>query len=214
MRGANRLPQRLFLVDVPMIATIPDIEFEAFGVPVDILNGKRNSRTHLETSRVMIPAARIIEIYSAGHKILMPNKDDLAGLYDILDKFLTDIIAANQQSINKIDVDERFVEEVDKFCMEMFSFNRITIIRRKLSNSQTSGYNIVPDLMSLRHAGHTSYQQQPQQPQHQSYSKRDVFDMVPDQPQDVTFIFNQSPTLNIDNIKRESMIKHLQQKKE
>lgn len=203
------LPNRLFTVEVPMVVTIPDLELEMFGTPIDMINGKKNPKTHLETSRVMLPVARIIEIYSSGHKIMMPIREEISELYKVMDVFLTRIVEANQLSLNKVDIDEHLVEEIDKFCTEMFSFNRNTILKGQLDVNKSSGYNLGVELMTLKHVGHTPRQQV--QPDIQSYQRNSVFDMIPDQPQEVTYIFGQGPKIAVDTIKRESILKHLHQ---
>lgn len=204
------LPNRLFTVEVPMVVTIPDLEFEVFGVPVDMINGKKNAKTHLEVSRVMLPVTKIIEIYSAGYKIMMPIQEEVSELYKVMDVFLSRIVEANQLSLNKVDIDEQLIEEIDKFCTEMFSFNRNTILKGQLDVNKSSGYNLGVELMTLKHVGHT--QQQQIQPDNQSYRRSSVFDMVPDQPQQaVTYIFGQGPQIAVESIKRESILKHLHQ---
>lgn len=203
------LTSTLFTADVPMIATIPSIEFELFGVPVDVVNGKRNNQTHLEKTRVMINAKRLIEIYSEGHRITLPFKEDVSRLFILLDSYLSEIIKANSMSVNKISVDVTFVEEVDKFCMEMFSFNRATIVQKCLMQTQKSGYNITDGLMAVKHAGHspsniTKADVTPYYPG----QRKNFMDMIPDQP-NINYVVNQSPTLDMDKIKRESVMKHL-----
>lgn len=142
----NSINTRLFLCNIPLIATYSEAELELYGLPITIQNGKMNKDTYNDTTRVMISVNRMVDLYSAGMPISVLKIDDTAEIYKILDNYLSKQ-DEQQHSLNGIvDKDEDRLAEIDKFATEMFGYNKNTIVKGNMNAS--SGFGLKVNLLN------------------------------------------------------------------
>lgn len=136
----NKLPDRLFKVRVPIMATYTEEELELFGMPLEKNNGKVNNKSFLEMTVVMITLSRMIDIYMQGYPISIINQQESAEIYKILEDYLSGVNNTQTYSPNQITIKDDRLEEIDKFANEIFGFNRHTIV--KSSMNVNHGYDL------------------------------------------------------------------------
>lgn len=150
------LPNKLFLVRVPIVATHTDAEIELLGLPVSINHyqnygsnyGMCNYQAYKELTTVMLPLTRIIDIYCNGHKIVVVNKSDIPIIYDILEKYLLGVTAVKQFSLNHALIEEDRMDDIERFAQEMFGINKAVIAKSVFDQMSQNPFNINAGFMT------------------------------------------------------------------
>jgi hypothetical protein len=144
----RKLPTRLFLIRVPIIATYSDDEMMLYGLPTDTINDKPDPKCYENMTTSMMNIDRMISIYENGFRISIIKQEESAIIYKALEQFLIDWNTTIQYSPNmatNTKKDDR-LESIDKFLTEMFDSNRPTILK-DIAGSQM-GYSMDMGLMS------------------------------------------------------------------
>lgn len=141
----NELPDTLFRVRVPTIATYSEAEYRAFGIPVSSYDGKRCKMDAEEMTTVHLPLTRIIDIYSNGMPIMLVDKTQLHSMYTSIEKYLSNVIEDSNFSLNRLTITEDRIPEIEKFVEEMFGHNKAAIVKTLISNNK-SGFDLGLDL--------------------------------------------------------------------
>ncbi len=135
----NALPNKLYRVRVPEIATYTEAEMEILGVPLTVIDGSDRKHHYKETVTVMLPLTKLVDIYTSGYSIEILNRDDITEIYNILERYLNDSLEAANYSPNRAAVIEDRHEEIEKMLEEMFGYNRKTIVKETLKNHTSFG---------------------------------------------------------------------------
>ena len=144
------LPNDLFMVRVPIIATYEDREIDTFGLPFSIDNqGNQFMDTYKELTTVMLPLDKIIDIYIKGFYIAVVNKEDISKIYVILEKYLSGSVSNPNAYINRGFVKEERLEDIERFANEMFGLNKATIVNDAVKESKNNPFGLNLDLMPL-----------------------------------------------------------------
>jgi hypothetical protein len=151
-KNYRKLPTKLYLVRVPIIATYSQAELDLYGIPTDFVDGKEEKESYKEFTNAMIPIARMIEMYEFGYPIKIINKKDSVAIYNALEKYLKDWSVDFRYSPNmKVDtIDKDRLELIDKFLNEVFDFNKGSIV--KDIAGQQSGYQMNTPVMGVHMA--------------------------------------------------------------
>jgi len=142
LKNGLTLPDNVFKVRVPIIATYTEQEIELYGVPLDSnnTNGKTDKESYQNMTIVMINLDRIINIYIQGYPIYLVDQTKRDIMFKILEEYIyvnnNDVRTSLNQNIVK---DERLYE-IDKFVNEMFGNNKESIVKGMVS--QSNGYAI------------------------------------------------------------------------
>lgn len=154
------LPDRLFMVKVPYIATLSSAEIDAFGLPVDIdhgtdigsMTGIYNYQAYNHFTTVMLPLTRIIDIYCNGYEIRINNREDIPIIYEILETYLRGVINVQNFSLNRRMIKEDRLDDIERFANEMFGLNRGVIAQSAFDKTKTTSFNLNLDFMSPQEA--------------------------------------------------------------
>lgn len=142
LKNGLTLPDNVFKVRVPIIATYTEQEIELYGVPLDVnsKNGKSDKESYQNMTVVMINLDRIINIYIQGYPIYLVDQSKRDIMFKILEEYIyvnnNDVRTSLNQNIVK---DERLYE-IDKFVNEMFGNNKESIVKGMVT--QGNGYAI------------------------------------------------------------------------
>jgi len=215
MYDQTKLPNDLFRVRVPTIATYTEEEIAIYGLPTEYDSEGDIKDTFGDMSVVELSINRIIDIYSMGYPLSIATPEDSKKLFTILENYLNAQVNQYTNSINQSFVRDERTNEIDKFLTEIFDYNRNTIVGDMIKNTgggfaldlgmmntgtlHTPTATLSDDSVQIDHAtgttgimaGYTS-QQQPLQPVQQQM-----------QP----MLQQNQPAININNIKRKSVIK-------
>lgn len=135
----NALPNKLYRVRVPEIATYSDAEIEILGLPLTIMNGDDRKHHYKETVSVMLPLTRLVDIYTSGYSIEIIDRNDITEIYNTLERYLNNSLETANYSPNRAAVIEDRHEEIEKMLEEMFGYNRKTIVKDTLKNHTSFG---------------------------------------------------------------------------
>jgi len=141
----TKLPNRLFKVRVPIIATYTEEEMKVYGLPVDITEGKPNKETFKEMTVAMFNLDKIIDMYINGYPIYIVNPNDSKEIFKILEEYIAIQNNKVSHSLNTPTYEEKRLHEIDKFVSEMFGYNKNTIVQDIIK--PTNGYAIDFGLM-------------------------------------------------------------------
>jgi hypothetical protein len=135
----NRLPDTLFNVSVPLISTYSEEEMVIMGVPIAEHSNGRTACIDEAMTNVMLPITKIIDIYSTGAKIELPNTAQVTEIYKILERYLSESNSVTPELNAPGHVDDRDAD-IDRFADEMFNLNRSDIVNNTVN--QKSGFDI------------------------------------------------------------------------
>lgn len=118
-----QLPNKLFLVRVPILATYSPEEIEVLGLPTTYNSfGNYDNQAYRNFTTCMLPLTKIIDIYISNFPIYIVNKEDTAIMHKMLLDYLQDLYYNNVDYNIKYTVDDR-VDDIEKFAREMFNIN-------------------------------------------------------------------------------------------
>jgi len=137
------LPDYLYKVKVPAIATYSEEEIDNFGTPVTIMNGMKKEDFEADTI-VMLPLDKIVDMYIGGYSIVLMGHDETAKLYKMLEEYLSKL-DVRQSSINLRPLRDERADDIERFLTEMFGYNKSTIVKDALGGS--SGFNLGMNVM-------------------------------------------------------------------
>ena len=150
----RELPDKLFTVKIPVLATYSEAEIDILGIRTDTVNGSNDPKSHEYTTIVMLPVKRLVEIYSQGFPISVINESDMLEIYDILERYLKDWDGYEYTSPNLInmDSDDDFLELINTFLTEVFGNNKSTIVKDTVDHSAgNSGF--LPEINTMNTYG-------------------------------------------------------------
>jgi len=204
----NKLTRQLFTVRVPLVATYSEDEIELYGLPVNIVKGKKqDSMDNLTT--VMLPLESIIDIYKQGFFIRLVNKEDLNIIYSQLEDYINGIEHGGKRSINVQEGDVDKLNDVDKFLTEMFDNNKPSLVRGMISGN--SGFNLGVDVMRSR-TGSTftgEVKKTSLLAGYEDSNTSEVIDTGVSTTKGVTFISEEcQPVIDMTKIKRTTTVRH------
>lgn len=146
VNGIN-LPDTLYSVRVPMLATYTEEELEIFGIPLDVNDkNKADINTYKNTTVCMMNINRIIDTYLNGYPIGLTNPDEAMILFKTLEAYLNIHVNKIQRSINAPVKQDSRLMEIDKFVTEIFDYNRNAIVKDMVGVG--SGFNLNIGLMN------------------------------------------------------------------
>jgi len=148
-KSYRKLPTKLYLVRVPIIATYSQAELDLYGIPTDFIDGKEQKESYKEFTNAMIPIASMINMYENGYPIKIINHNDSVEIYNSLEKYLKDWSVDFRYSPNmKVDtIDKDRLELIDKFLTEVFDFNKGSIVKDIAGQQQ--GYQMNTPVMGV-----------------------------------------------------------------
>jgi hypothetical protein len=134
------LPDTLYRVRVPTIATYTENEIEILGIPFSVVDGKRCKNDTMEMVNVYLPLDRIIDIFLNGFPILLIDTNEVGEIYEVLENYLSNSLNAKTTSLNRATVKEDRYDEIEKFLEEIFGYNKYAIVKSAIT--QNDGFNI------------------------------------------------------------------------
>lgn len=149
LKNGLTLPDNLFKVRVPIIATYTEQEINAYGLPLDVdnnKNGTANKNSYNNMTTVMLKLDKIIDIYIKGYPIYLVDNEQSKLMFKILEEYIYVNNNDVRTSLNQEVVKDDRLYEIDKFVGEMFGYNKETIVRGIVT--QNNGYTINMGLMS------------------------------------------------------------------
>lgn len=148
----KELPNRLFLVRVPIICTYEEVEAEILGMPTtyDFTNDRiLDKKAYNSLTTCMLPLTKLIDIYNNGYEVYIVNQEDVSTIYTILDEYLTSTIAVkNNFVLNAELVEEDRIDGIEKFAKEMFGLNKGPILRSMVNIEHVNGFDLNMNLMT------------------------------------------------------------------
>ena len=147
LKNGMSLPDNVFKVRVPIIATYTEQEIEIYGIPLDVnnTNGRPDKESYQNMTIAMLNLDRIIDIYIQGYPIYLVDQSQKDLMFKILEEYIyvnnNDVRTSLNQNVVK---DERLYE-IDKFVNEMFNNNKESIVKGMVN--QNNGYAINMGLM-------------------------------------------------------------------
>ena len=147
LKNGLNLPDNVFKVRVPIIATYTEQEIEIYGIPLDVnnTNGRPDKESYQNMTIAMLNLDRIIDIYIQGYPIYLVDQSQRELMFNILEEYIyvnnNDVRTSLNQNVVK---DERLYE-IDKFVNEMFNNNKESIVKEVVN--QNNGYAINMGLM-------------------------------------------------------------------
>lgn len=148
------LPDTLFLVRVPMIATYSDHEISTVGMPVNMINGVADMRTFNSMVTCMLPLDRIIDIYVSGYPIRLVNHSDLETIYNMLDTYVRGTSDPTGFNLNADRIVEDRLFEIERFASEIFDTNKVAILKQAMRFEHGYTADIEPMGMAMREDKH------------------------------------------------------------
>lgn len=146
MLTTARLPDTLYSVRIPHIATYSEEEIAVYGIPMsESVNGKKEY-TDDELTLVMLPLTRIIDVYSNGYPIYLIDHDQITEIYKILDDYVNSFGAPEFMLNAPATLEERSLD-IDRFAAEVFNINKHTIVNSTVN--KPSGFDIGIEKMDL-----------------------------------------------------------------
>ena len=149
------LPDDLFLVRVPVIATYSEHEMSTLGLPVNIINGQPDMKTYNTMTPVYLKLDRIIDIYINGYPIRLVNHEDLDKIYAILDSYVRGLNENNNYELNMVGIVEERLYDIERFAAEIFDINKLALLK-KIINFR-NGYDAKVDIMPVQQVNSMGY---------------------------------------------------------
>lgn len=151
-----QLPNDLYAVRVPRIATLTDEELEIFGLPITTVNNGMHVRER-DFISCMLNLRRLIEIYQNGYPIYLRDPKDMVKLYESLEEYIrsngTEEFDPNKPLVinkPKDPVDEEWLSTIESFLNEIFRLNKGSLLQDQLD--ALAGMNFVFDGMTIGNA--------------------------------------------------------------
>ena len=142
------LPDYLYKVRVPTVATYSEDEIDSFGMPVSIINGKKEEDYEADAT-VMLPLDKIIDIYISGYSISLLD-DNVSKMYNALEEYVSKL-GVRQESINMMPLRDSRADDIEQFLTEMFNYNKTDIVTDNLGAN--SGFNLGINVMHRNGVG-------------------------------------------------------------
>lgn len=149
------LPDNLFLVRVPIIATYSEAEITHLGLPLNMINGKPDHTTYQTMTPVYLKLDKIIDIYISGYPIRLVNTSDIETIYTILDKYVRALNDNDNFELNTAGVVEDRLYDIERFAAEIFDHNKISILKQLIRGK--NGYDAKVDIMPLFNSPQQTY---------------------------------------------------------
>lgn len=130
-----KLPDTLYDVRVPRIATMTDAEIELLGLPITVVDG------HLEVKErdfvnVMLNLNRILDIYINGFPIYLVHESDIKSMYKAYEDYVNNFRNDPNRGIDLNDIsmleDSDRLKELEKFLNSIFDRYKAVIYKQKL----------------------------------------------------------------------------------
>jgi len=193
--GYTKLPTKVFKVRVPMMATYSDEEVEILGYPIFESSEGDKKQVYKDFSTVCINLDTMIDHYIAGYPIRIVEREDIAEIFNILEKYIEGRESDVNYSINKIHIgkDDR-IDQIDKFANEMFGLNKVNIVKKSVNASNGFNLGLMPmaPIVDVKEIGIMSgYQNNPSS----TYQNR-------------SYLVDNTPQVNMDKIVRTSPLKN------
>lgn len=138
------LPDYLYKVKIPTMATYSEEEIDTFGMPVSIVNGKPKEEYEADTV-VMLPLDRIVDIYIEGYQIVLLDDNLVTKMYSVLEEYLSKL-DVRLGSINRLPVRDPRADDIEKFLTEMFNYNKSDIVKDMIGAG--SGFDLGINVMN------------------------------------------------------------------
>jgi len=196
------LPDYLYKVKIPAVATYSEEEIEFFGMPVSVLNGDKKEDFEADTV-VMLPLDKIVDIYISGYSIVLLDNEQVAKMYNVLEDYLAKL-DVRQNSINRLPMRDDRADDIERFLTEMFGYNKSSIVKDALKAS--SGFNLGMNVMHRNNpmAGTTNGERRLVTSGIGIMSNYDVDYKQQPAPNNVSYITDESPVIDLSKIKRTS----------
>ena len=196
------LPNKLYMVRVPDIATYTEAELRIRGKPTtfDHYGNPVLSLDYDNYVTVMLPLTRIIDIYIEGYDIFLVNQKDASDIYNNLTEYLRESTSQNPFSLIQNTKPDRRLYDIEKFVDGMFNKNKVSIVKDNFASP--SGFDLG--------LGNIGYKTPDQVRASKQDGKSKVFNVTNiDMPAtgDYNYIFNSVPNIDFDNVKRDPIIK-------
>lgn len=141
------LPNELFFVRVPLIATYSEVEINHLGLPINVINGRPDHSTYNTMTAVYLPLDKIIDIYISGYPIKLIDHNSLDRIYTILDQYVRGLNENDNYELNVAGVVEERLYDIEKFAAEIFDINKVAILSKLIKFR--NGYDAKVDTMPL-----------------------------------------------------------------
>lgn len=130
-----KLPDKLYDVRVPRIATMSDAEIELLGLPITVVDGHLEVRER-DFVTVMLNLNRILDIYINGYPIYLVHESDIKSMYKAYEDYVNNFRKNPESSIDLNDVgmieDNDRLKELEKFLNMIFDRYKAVIYKQKL----------------------------------------------------------------------------------
>lgn len=119
------LPDKLFLVRVPIVCTYSQEEIDILGLPVtyNVDSGAYVADAYKNLTTCMLPLTKIIDIYTSNYPIYVVNEEDVKTIYDILNRYFHGLDEQGNFDYNVQGQVEDRLADIKKFATEMFGLN-------------------------------------------------------------------------------------------
>lgn len=145
------LPDKLFLVRVPIICTYSQAELDLVGVPMtlDTNSGEfRDRKAYNNLTTCMLKLTKIIDIYCQGYPIYVVKHEDTLEIFNLLEDYLAGVVSTQSTYVlNTPTVIEERLPDIEKFAQEMFGLNKGDIVRGSINLSNQGMGGLGLDIM-------------------------------------------------------------------
>ena len=143
----QKFNNKLFQVLVPKIALYTPEEIRVYGFNGQSMDSVAKRDNQYDLSNCMIPAVKMLEIYSNGYSIRLVNSSDLNSLYKVLEGYLQYKYNVSNMSIHRVKYDESELRSLDEFINEIFGYNKTSIVKNiiDIKNGFSLGLGFAPD---------------------------------------------------------------------
>lgn len=138
------LPDYLYKVKIPAVATYSEEEIDTFGMPVTVMDGKKKDDYEADTV-VMLTLDKIVDIYISGYSIVLLNDFEVTKLYGVLEDYLSKL-DVRRESLNQLPMRDARADDIELFLTEMFGYNKSAIVKDALGTG--SGFNLGMGVMN------------------------------------------------------------------
>lgn len=132
-----KLPDTLYDVRVPRIATMSDAEIELLGLPITLVDGHLEVRER-DFVTVMLNLSRILDIFINGYPIYLVHESDLKSIYNTYENYVNNFRSNPEKGIDLNDIsmleDTERLKELEKFLNVLFDKYKANIYKQKLQS--------------------------------------------------------------------------------
>lgn len=148
------LPNTLFMVRVPVIATYTPEEVAVVGLPTENHHNLEyfNYQAYNNMTTVMLPLTKIIDVYCNGYPISVVDSTDTPKIYEILENYLAGVVTVQQNSVNAAIIKEDRLDYIEKFAEEMFGLNKGNIVKSIFDRTHAKSFGLQLDVMTPQEA--------------------------------------------------------------